>query len=105
VGAGAEEGMHLELKTCFKLLERAQWARESDAWGLQGAGGGVGQVAVTASGGEERLGHIAGQRGKAGRGQRGSGKRWGGSARHSVGKSGGGASGKETEEAGAGGGR
>jgi hypothetical protein len=29
VGAGAEEGVYLELKTCFKLLERAQWVRGS----------------------------------------------------------------------------
>jgi hypothetical protein len=29
VGAGAEEEMHLELRMCFKLLERAQWARGS----------------------------------------------------------------------------
>jgi hypothetical protein len=43
---------------------------------LQGAGGGVGQVAAMVSGGEERLGQIAAQRGKAGRGQRGSGERW-----------------------------
>jgi hypothetical protein len=31
---------------------------------------------VTASGGEERLGQMAGQRGAAGRGQHGSGERW-----------------------------
>jgi hypothetical protein len=29
VGAGAEEGVHWELKTCFKSIERAQWARDS----------------------------------------------------------------------------
>jgi hypothetical protein len=29
-------------------------------WGLQGAGAGAGQVAATASGGEERLGQMAG---------------------------------------------
>jgi hypothetical protein len=29
VGAGAEKEMHLELRTCFKLLVRAQWARGS----------------------------------------------------------------------------
>jgi hypothetical protein len=39
-------------------------------------GGGADQFAATASGGGGRLGQIAGQRGKAGRGQRGSGERW-----------------------------
>jgi hypothetical protein len=29
VDAGAEEGCNGELKMCFKLIERTQWARDS----------------------------------------------------------------------------
>jgi hypothetical protein len=79
-GEEEREGKRERLRSGF-IGRRSAVEREGEVHGRPQTND-AGRAATTISGGGERLGQMAGQRGKAGRGQRSSGKRrrghWGG---------------------------